>query len=430
MNMNQLTLAPILKVTGEVTLPGSKSLSNRALLLSALANGTTQLKNLLRSDDTEQMVQALRQLGTDIELSGDWQSAQVRGNGGLFSTPDEPNFSLGNAGTAIRPLTAVLSLIPGDFVIDGDQYMRERPIEHLVDALLILGAQASYSEKPGCPPIRLKGGLVKGGDVSIRGDISSQYLTALLMALPLALNGSNITIQGEQVSKPYLDITLGMLAAFGVTATHENYQTFSIPGNQAYRSPGSFLIEGDASSASYFFGAAAIGQGPVRVHGLGKNSVQGDYQFLDIIEMMGAKVERSDEWTDVTGCELHGVDVDLNHIPDAAMTIATMALFAKGQTVIRNIYNWRVKETDRMHAMAEGLTRLGATVKTTEDSIAITPPDELQAATIDTYGDHRVAMSFSLAALGNAPVTINDPDCTRKTFPDYFDVFHSVSINR
>ena len=429
-NQNQLTLAPIRQVSGEVTLPGSKSLSNRALLLSALADGTTRLKNLLRSDDTERMVEALRQLGTGIELSEDWQSGEVLGNSGLFNTPDVTDFFLGNAGTAIRPLTAVLSLIPGDFTIDGDQYMRERPIEHLVDVLLALGAQVSYREKAGCPPILLKGGLVNGGNVSIRGDISSQYLTALLMALPLAANDSNITIQGEQVSKPYLDITLGMLKKFGVTASHENYQTFNIPGNQAYRSPGSFLIEGDASSASYFFGAAAIGQGPVRVHGLGKHSVQGDYQFLDIIELMGAKVDRADDWTDVTGGELHGVDVDLNHIPDAAMTIAAMALFAKGQTVIRNIYNWRVKETDRMHAMAEGLTRLGAIVQTTEDSIAIDPPSEIQAATIDTYGDHRVAMSFSLAALGNAPVTINDPDCTRKTFPDYFDVFQSLSRNR
>ena len=426
---NQLTLAPIRQVTGEVTLPGSKSLSNRALLLSALAEGTTRLKNLLRSDDTERMLAALRQLGTGIELSADWQSGEVLGNAGIFNTPDVPDFFLGNAGTAIRPLTAVLSLIPGDFTIDGDQYMRERPIEHLVDALLTLGAQASYPAKVGCPPILLKGGLVNGGNVSIRGDISSQYLTALLMALPLAAKDSKITIQGEQVSKPYLDITLGMLKKFGVTASHENYQIFNIPGNQAYRSPGSFLIEGDASSASYFFGAAAIGRGPVRVHGLGKHSVQGDYQFLDIIELMGATVNRGESWTDVTGGELQGVDVDLNHIPDAAMTIAAMALFAQGKTVIRNIYNWRVKETDRMHAMAEGLTRLGATVQTTADSITIDPPSEIRAATIDTYGDHRVAMSFSLAALGNAPVTINDPECTRKTFPDYFDVFQSISRN-
>ena len=426
---NQLTLAPIRQVTGEVTLPGSKSLSNRALLLSALAEGTTRLKNLLRSDDTERMLAALRQLGTGIELSADWQSGEVLGNAGIFNTPDVPDFFLGNAGTAIRPLTAVLSLIPGDFTIDGDQYMRERPIEHLVDALLTLGAQASYPTKVGCPPILLKGGLVNGGNVSIRGDISSQYLTALLMALPLAAKDSKITIQGEQVSKPYLDITLGMLKKFGVTASHENYQIFNIPGNQAYRSPGSFLIEGDASSASYFFGAAAIGRGPVRVHGLGKHSVQGDYQFLDIIELMGATVNRAESWTDVTGGELQGVDVDLNHIPDAAMTIAAMALFAQGKTVIRNIYNWRVKETDRMHAMAEGLTRLGATVQTTADSITIDPPSEIRTATIDTYGDHRVAMSFSLAALGNAPVTINDPECTRKTFPDYFDVFQSISRN-
>ena len=427
--MNQLTLAPIRRITGEITLPGSKSLSNRALLLSALAHGTTRLKNLLRSDDTQQMVTALRQLKVSFELSQDWQSGEVHGNAGLFDTPDETLFFLGNAGTAIRPLTAILSLIPGEFTIDGDQYMRERPIGHLIDALVSLGAEASYLGKPGCPPIRLKGGLINGGEVDIRGDISSQYLTALLMALPLTSRDSKITIEGEQVSKPYLDITLGILKTFGVTATHNNYRSFEIHGNQKYHSPGSFLIEGDASSASYFFAAAAIGQGPVRVHGLGENSVQGDYRFLETIEQMGAKVERSPEWTDVSGGELHGVDVDLNHIPDAAMTIAAMALFARGRTVIRNIYNWRVKETDRMHAMAEGLTRLGATVQTTQDSITIDPPVNIQAATIETYGDHRVAMAFSLAALGGAPVTIIDPDCTRKTFPDYFDVFQSLSIS-
>ena len=428
--MKQLTLLPTQKISGELTLPGSKSLSNRALLLSALAEGTTQLKNILRSEDTEQMVQALRQLGIKISLSSTGEFCEVQGNAGLFGTPKQKTFSLGNAGTAIRPLTAILSLIPGEFIIDGDQYMRKRPIKHLVDALRSLGAEVRYPGKAGCPPIVLKGGLVDGGDISVRGEISSQYLTALLMAFPLAPKSSKIKIVGDQVSKPYLDITLKMLKKFEVTAAHDDYQVFRIPGGQKYQSPGMFLIEGDASSASYFFGAAAISQSRIRVHGLGKNSIQGDYQFLKIIEQMGARVERSDEWTDVIGGHLRGVDVDLNHIPDAAMTIATIALFAKGPTTIRNIYNWRVKETDRMHAMGEGLTRLGANVQTREDSITINPPSEIAAATIDTYGDHRIAMSFSLAALGNAPVTINDPDCTRKTFPGYFDLFESLSIKR
>ena len=425
--MKQLTMTPISRVEGEVVLPGSKSLSNRALLLSALSSGNTTLTNLLRSDDTKRMVDALRQLGVNISISDDWSECTVEGFGGLFLPERKQELFLGNAGTAIRPLTAVLSLINQEFLIDGDEYMRERPIEHLVDALRQLGAEIEYLEKDGCPPLKLQGGLIKGKDISIRGDISSQYLTALLMALPLAEGDSNITVIGEQVSKPYLDITLGMLEIFGVTATHENYQKFHIPGGQQYKSPGSYMIEGDASSASYFFGAAAISGGPVRVHGLGKSSVQGDYQFLDTIEQMGAKVDRQENWTDVSSGTLKGVDVDLNHIPDAAMTIAAMALFAEGKTTIRNIYNWRVKETDRMHAMSEGLRRLGAEVETTDDTITINPPEEIRTAEIDTYADHRIAMCFSLAAFGGANVTINDPDCTRKTFPDYFDVLQSIS---
>ncbi len=425
--MDTLTLEPIKQISGDVVLPGSKSLTNRALLLSALSHGETTLTNLLRSDDTERMVAALEQLGINIKLSDDWQTGIVSGNSGLFAPPDNKAFFLGNAGTAIRPLTAVLSLIPGEFVIDGDQYMRERPIAHLIDALTTLGATASYSHAIGCPPVNLQGGQVRGGDVTVSGEISSQYLTALLMALPLAHGDSTVHIRGEQVSKPYLDITLGMLRQFGARVSHSHYDNYLIPGDQRYLSPGSYMIEGDASSASYFFAAAAIAGGPVTVFGLGEDSVQGDYRFLDTIEQMGAKVSRYKESTVVSKGELRGIDVDLNHIPDAAMTIAAMALFAQGKTTIRNIYNWRVKETDRMHAMAEGLTRLGAKVTTTDDSITIDPPEALIPATIETYGDHRVAMCFSLAALGTVPVNILDPDCTRKTFPDYFDVFSSVS---
>ncbi|HKI73892.1 MAG TPA: 3-phosphoshikimate 1-carboxyvinyltransferase, partial [Pseudomonadales bacterium] len=332
----------------------------------------------------------------------------------------------GNAGTAIRPLTAVLSLIPGTYLIDGDQYMRERPIEHLGDALTQLGATVNYTQRTGYPPLELVGGHVTGGHVEIPGNISSQYLTALLLALPLAAQDSDITVIGEQVSKPYLDLTLDVMKRFGATAGHENYQRFSIPGGQQYRSPGRYLIEGDASSASYFFAAAAIAGGTVRVHGVGRQSVQGDIEFLDVIEQMGAGVTRADDWIEVSRGELRGVDLDLNHIPDAAMTVATLALFASGPTRIRNIYNWRVKETDRMTAMATELRKLGATVETGEDYMVIDPPDQLTPAEIDTYGDHRIAMSFSLAALGTH-VTINDPECTAKTFPDYFGVFAGIT---
>ena len=424
--MSHLDISRIAAISGEVTLPGSKSLSNRALLLSALAGGRTRLDNLLKSDDTQRMVEALRQLGVEISLDSDWQRCSVTGNGGLFAPPQQSEFFLGNAGTAIRPLTAVLSLVPGTWTIDGDKYMRERPIGHLVAGLEQLGAEVKWLGKPGYPPLQLTGGKVKGGRVTIPGNISSQYLTALLMALPLATGNSEINVTGEQVSTPYLDLTLDIMGRFGAHAEHDNYKVFRIEGGQRYESPGHYLIEGDASSASYFFAAAAIAGGSVRVHGLGRESVQGDIDFLDVIEQMGARVKRSDTWIEVSHGKLIAIDMDLNHIPDAAMTVATMALFAKGTTTIRNIYNWRVKETDRMSAMATELRKLGAEVETGEDYIRITPPAKLLPATIDTYGDHRIAMSFSLAALGTN-VTINDPDCTAKTFPDYFDVFASIA---
>tara|TARA_R110002073_G_scaffold2548_8_gene16743 strand:+ start:3632 stop:4930 length:1299 start_codon:yes stop_codon:yes gene_type:complete len=426
--MNQLTLKPISAISGEINLPGSKSLSNRALLLAALCPEETRLVNLLKSEDTEQMVAALRQLGVAIDLSKDYQSCKVRGNNGLFSPPNDTTFFLGNAGTAIRPLTGMLAMMPGTFIVDGDDYMRVRPIHHLVDALIELGASVQYLGEPNCPPIRVTGGRIKGGPVSVRGDISSQYLTSLLMSLPLASRDSTVNVIGDQVSKPYLDLTLDIMQRFGVLATHDNYQSYQIPANQTYQSPGQYLIEGDASSASYFFAAAAIKGGTIKVNGIGKESVQGDFDFLDVIEAMGAIVRRGDTWVEVEGAPLQAIDMDLNHIPDAAMTIATMALFAEGTTTIRNIYNWRVKETDRLHAMSTELRKLGAIVETGDDYIIIEPPEVLQSAEIDTYGDHRVAMAFSLAALGNQTITINNPEVTAKTFPDYFEVFASVCV--
>ncbi|MAI42617.1 MAG: 3-phosphoshikimate 1-carboxyvinyltransferase [Candidatus Azotimanducaceae bacterium] len=422
--MNQLTIKPVDSISGEIMLPGSKSLTNRVLLLAALANGKTEISNLLKSDDTSHMVAALSQLGVEISQEND--KTIVTGNSGLFRPPEKKAFFLGNAGTAIRPLTAILSLIPGVYTVDGDEYMRERPIAHLTEALSVLGAKISYTGNEGCPPLLVEGGHIKGGKVSVAGHISSQYLTALLMSLPLVRDESTINVIGEQVSKPYLDITLQTMKDFGVSVCNDNYETFRIPGGQKYRTPGNYLIEGDASSASYFFAAAAI-KGKTIVRGLGQYSVQGDIQFLDTIEQMGAEVDRHKEYIIVSKGKLNGVDVDLNHIPDAAMTIAIMALFAEGKTRIRNIYNWRVKETDRMTAMATELRKLGAGVQTTEDSITIQPPDQLKSAEIETYGDHRIAMVFSLAALGDIPITIKDPDCTKKTFPNYFTEFAKIS---
>lgn len=418
--MKQLQLRPITQIVGDINLPGSKSLSNRALLLAALAKGKTTLHNLLASDDTARMLDTLHQLHVPVTFSKDGKTCVVEGLGRLFAPLDATQFFLGNAGTAIRPLTSMLALCSGSFVIDGDEYMRERPLDHLVDALRQLGASVTYLGKPGCPPIRLDGGRIRGGQVDIKGNISSQYLTALLMSLPLAENASVIHVIGEQVSKPYLDITLKIMQDFGVTASHDNYKVFNVSGQQQYVSPGHYLIEGDASSASYFFAAAAIKGGTVRVNGLGANSVQGDIAFLDVIEQMGARVNRNDTWIEVSRGELRAIDLDLNHIPDAAMTVAMLALFADGTSRIRNIYNWRVKETDRMTAMATELRKLGAVVETGADYIVITPPAQLRDATIDTYGDHRMAMCFSLAAMGDAVITINDPDCVAKTFPNYF----------
>jgi len=425
--MNSLTLNPIKSVNGDIHLPGSKSLSNRALLVSALAHGTTKITNLLASDDTARMVEALLSLGTKLQLSPDRQTCTLTGHGGCFPPQEHLELFLGNAGTAIRPLCAALCLGRGDFHLTGDQHMKERPIYHLVDALKQLGAGIEYVGKQGYPPINISSTGLQGGDISIAGNISSQFLTALLLTLPLASGDSNIRVIGEQVSKPYLDITLDVMQRFGVKAENNDYQQFTIPGNQTYQTPGSFMVEGDASSATYFLAAAAIKGGTVRVHGIGTDSVQGDTQFVDVLEKMGAKVIRNRQWIEVSRGELNAIDMDLNHIPDAAMTIATAALFAKGTTCIRNIYNWRVKETDRLHAMSTELRKLGAEVTEGKDYIQITPPQEIHSATIDTYDDHRIAMGFSLAALGNQPIVINNPECTAKTFPNFFSEFSKIT---
>ena len=424
--MEQLHLSPIGKVDGTVNVPGSKSLSNRALLLAALANGETHLTNLLDSEDIHHMLNALTKLNISYRLSECKTQCWVTGNAGVFKVSKPVTLFLGNAGTAMRPLCAALACSHGEFELTGEPRMEERPIGALVDSLLQAGAKIDYLKNVNYPPLLIKGHALKGGSVTVDGSVSSQFLTALLMSAPLFEQDTTIVIIGDLVSKPYIDITLHTMAQFGIDVENQNYQQFKVKGQQQYQSPGHFMVEGDASSASYFLAAGAIKGGTVRVTGIGKNSIQGDIHFAKVLEKMGAKVIWQDEFIEVSSAPLKAVDLDMNHIPDAAMTIATTALFATGTTSIRNIYNWRVKETDRLAAMSCELRKVGAIVEEGEDFISITPPQKLIHAEIDTYNDHRVAMCFSLVALSDTAVTINDPKCTAKTFPDYFDRFATI----
>ncbi|AHW19409.1 3-phosphoshikimate 1-carboxyvinyltransferase [Salmonella enterica subsp. enterica serovar Rubislaw] len=424
--MESLTLQPIARVDGAINLPGSKSVSNRALLLAALACGKTVLTNLLDSDDVRHMLNALSALGINYTLSADRTRCDITGNGGPLRASGALELFLGNAGTAMRPLAAALCLGQNEIVLTGEPRMKERPIGHLVDSLRQGGANIDYLEQENYPPLRLRGGFT-GGDIEVDGSVSSQFLTALLMTAPLAPEDTTIRVKGELVSKPYIDITLNLMKTFGVEITNHHYQQFVVKGGQQYHSPGRYLVEGDASSASYFLAAGAIKGGTVKVTGIGRKSMQGDIRFADVLEKMGATITWGDDFIACTRGELHAIDMDMNHIPDAAMTIATTALFAKGTTTLRNIYNWRVKETDRLFAMATELRKVGAEVEEGHDYIRITPPAKLQHADIGTYNDHRMAMCFSLVALSDTPVTILDPKCTAKTFPDYFEQLARMS---
>lgn len=424
--MNSITLGPLSSANGEIQIPGSKSLSNRILLLATLAKGTTKITNLLDSDDIRHMLDSLKQLGVNYRLEDEGTTCYLDGLAGPIQA-EKGDLFLGNAGTAMRPLTAALCLGKGEFHLHGEPRMHERPIGDLVDALQHLGVDVRYEGETGYPPLRIHANGLNGGEVSIKGNISSQFLTAILMSAPLAQGDLTIKVEGELVSKPYIDITLHAMKQFGVDVENQNYQAFVVKGGQTYQSPGEIMVEGDASSASYFLAAAAIAGGKIKVHGIGTDSVQGDVKFAEVLEKMGAKITYGPTWVEAERNELKGVDLDMNHIPDAAMTIATTALFADGPTTIRNIYNWRVKETDRLYAMATELKKLGAEVIEGEDYISVTPVKSLQHAAIDTYNDHRIAMCFSLVAFSDTPVTINDPGCTSKTFPTYFELFRSVS---
>jgi len=418
--MDSLELKPARRAAGTVRLPGSKSISNRVLLLAALAKGETEVLGLLDADDTRVMREALGRLG--VSFNGN----TVKGVGGAFPVKEAELF-LGNAGTAFRPLTAALVFSGGEYRLSGVPRMHERPIGDLVDALRGIGAGIDYSGKDGFPPLAVHRGKLSLEKIRVRGDVSSQYLTALLMALPLSGKSARIEVQGELISKPYVEITLNVMKRFGIEVKRTGWRYFDLPAG-TYVSPGKVFVEGDASSASYFLAAGAAGGGPVRVEGVGRDSIQGDIRFTEVLERMGAKVSFGPDWIEASGEQpLKAIDLDLNHIPDAAMTAAVLALFASGPSVIRNVASWRVKETDRLAAMATELRKLGAQVEEGPDFLKIAPGKLKPGVAIDTYDDHRMAMSFSLAALGGVPVRINDPQCVAKTFPDYFKEFSSIT---
>ena len=426
--MEFLDLNPATKAKGLVHLPGSKSISNRTLLLAALASGTTEIRDLLKSDDTDRMLEALSTLGVGVTKIGE-NDYSIQGTGGQFPNKEGDLF-LGNAGTAFRPLTAALALSGGTYKLHGVARMHERPIGDLVDALRQIGGDITYLGEEGFPPLLIKPATIAAnGTIKIRGDVSSQFLTALLMALPMTGKETHIEMVSELISKPYIEITLKLMAQFGVHVVRDGWERFTVPAAAGYVSPGTLFVEGDASSASYFLAAGAIGGGPVRVQGVGASSIQGDVAFADALEAIGVTITKGENWIEASApsLPLRAFDRDFNHIPDAAMTLAVVALFCDGPSRLSNIASWRVKETDRISAMATELRKLGAGVEEGEDWLRVTPVKNLiPNAAIDTYDDHRMAMCFSLATFGGVPVRINDPKCTAKTFPTYFDVFNSV----
>lgn len=466
---DRLTLEPIARFEGTLVLPGSKSLSNRILLLSALAEGETEVTRVLDSEDTEVMLAALRTLGVGLrhDGAGDARVAaggarqagtlqagtlHIRGAAGPFQARGGPvELFLGNAGTAMRPLTAVLAAGRGTFVLKGVPRMHERPIGDLVSGLRQLGARISYLEREGYPPLRIDAAGLAGGTARISGATSSQFLSALLLAAPLAQGDVTIEIVDRLVSEPYVNMTLALMARYGVRVERREIPLagragrtesplagragdsaplrFEVRAGQRYRSPGRVLVEGDASSASYFLAGAAITGGKVRVEGCGSDSLQGDAHFVEVLERMGARARVERDAIEVEGgAALKGIDADLTAMPDAAMTLAVAALFARGATTVRGIGNWRVKETDRMAAVSAELGKLGARTELGADFLVVHPPERIRPASIATYNDHRMAMAFSLAACGGAPVVIENPACVAKTFPGYFTELEHLTV--
>ena len=426
--MNEIKLKSSKKVLGCIKLPGSKSITNRVLLMAALGSGVTKLIDPLRSEDTDQMINALIKLGVSVkEVNDDKNIIEIKGAGHNFPNKNT-NLFLGNSGTTFRPLAAVLAMMRGDYYLSGIERMHERPIKDLVDALEQMGSSIQYEKNHGYPPITINNSLIEISEpIQIKGDISSQYLTALLIAGPISNNEFNIEVIGDLISKPYIDITLKLLTKFNIFYNNDNWRLFSLKKDSVYRNPTKIFVEGDASSASYFFAAASLA-GSIEIKGINKDSIQGDLKFLDIISKMGAKIEyKSDSIQVSKASNLKGLEIDCIEIPDAAMTLAIMAVFADKPTKLKNIGSWRVKETDRILAMDNELTKMGVEVLTTRDSMTIFPQKQLNDnISIETYNDHRIAMCFSLFCFKNLNITIQDPNCVNKTYPDYFKDLKSV----
>ena len=426
--MNEITLKASKQVRGCMKLPGSKSITNRVLLMAALGGGVTKLIDPLRSEDTDQMINALIKLGVSVkEVNDDKNIIEIKGAEHNFPNKNT-NLFLGNSGTTFRPLAAVLAMMRGDYYLSGIERMHERPIKDLVDALEQMGSSIRYEQNHGYPPITINNSSIEISEpIQIKGDISSQYLTALLIAGPISNNEFNIEVIGDLISKPYIDITLKLLTKFNIFYNNDNWRLFSLKKDSIYRNPTKIFVEGDASSASYFFAAASL-SGSIEIKGVTKDSIQGDLKFLDIISKMGAKIEyKSDSIQVSKASNLKGLEIDCIEIPDAAMTLAIMAVFADKPTKLKNIGSWRVKETDRILAMDNELTKMGVEVSTTHDSMTIFPQKQLNDnISIKTYNDHRIAMCFSLFCLKNLNITIQDPNCVNKTYPDYFKDLKSV----
>jgi len=426
--MNEITLKALKQVRGCIKLPGSKSITNRVLLMAALGSGVTKLIDPLRSEDTDQMINALIKLGVSVkEVNDDKNIIEIKGIEHNFPNKNT-NLFLGNSGTTFRPLTAVLAMMRGDYYLSGIERMHERPIKDLVDALEQMGSSIRYEKNHGYPPITINNNSIEIlKPIQIKGDISSQYLTALLIAGPISNNEFNIEVIGDLISKPYIDITLKLLTKFNIFYNNDNWRLFSLKKDSIYRNPTKIFVEGDASSASYFFAAASLA-GSIEIKGINKDSIQGDLKFLDIISKMGSKIEYKSDTIQVSkASNLKGLEIDCIEIPDAAMTLAIMAVFADKPTKLKNIGSWRVKETDRILAMDNELTKMGVEVSTTHDSMTIFPQKQLNDdISIETYNDHRIAMCFSLFCLKNLNITIQDPNCVNKTYPDYFKDLKSV----
>lgn len=426
--MNEITLKASKQVCGCIKLPGSKSITNRVLLMAALGSGVTKLIDPLRSEDTDQMINALIKLGVSVkEVNDDKNIIEIKGTEHNFPNKNT-NLFLGNSGTTFRPLAAVLAMMRGDYYLSGIERMHERPIKDLVDALEQMGSSIQYEQNHGYPPITVNNSAIEISEpIQIKGDISSQYLTALLIAGPIPNKEFNIEVIGDLISKPYIDITLKLLTKFNIFYNNDNWRLFSLKKDSVYRNPTEIFVEGDASSATYFFAAASLA-GSIEIKGINKDSIQGDLKFLDIISKMGAKIEYKPNSIQVSkATNIKGLEIDCIEIPDAAMTLAIMAVFADKPTKLKNIGSWRVKETDRILAMNNELNKIGVEVSTTHDSMTIFPQKQLNDnISIETYNDHRIAMCFSLFCLKNLNITIQDPNCVNKTYPDYFKDLKSV----